>query len=53
MCDFIITFHLLYVTVLGLLRAGAADWECGIFVTEAADGVLQHALLPNLVWKVC
>lgn len=36
----------------GLVRAGAADWECGRPISEACETVLRCIVVPNLVWKV-
>jgi hypothetical protein len=35
-----------------MLRSGAEKWECGKYINEAADEILQNIIIPNLVWKV-
>lgn len=35
-----------------MLRAGAADWECGPQMSANCNNLLEKALVPNLVWRV-
>lgn len=39
-------------TCIGLIREGSNHWECGKFINEAADGLFNTAIMPNLIWRV-
>jgi hypothetical protein len=36
----------------GWIKAGVADWECGKFVSAAAEYIFKEIIIPNLVWRV-
>ena len=42
----------LLASLEGLIKAGAKDWECSKYMSEAADLLIKRFLIPNLVWKV-
>jgi hypothetical protein len=35
-----------------MLRAGGLDWECGKYMSDNCNKLLEKALVPNLVWRV-
>lgn len=42
----------LLVLLEGFIRAGASDWQCGAFLSEAAEGIVKEMLVPNMIWKI-
>ena len=42
----------LLVLLEGFIRAGADDWQCGAYISEAAEGIVKEIIVPNLIWKI-
>lgn len=36
----------------GFIRTGIAHWECSAHIAAAAQYVIKHILVPNLIWRV-
>eukprot|EP00595_Chromulina_sp_UTEXLB2642_P000461 CAMPEP_0196762678 /NCGR_PEP_ID=MMETSP1095-20130614/2528_1 /TAXON_ID=96789 ORGANISM="Chromulina nebulosa, Strain UTEXLB2642" /NCGR_SAMPLE_ID=MMETSP1095 /ASSEMBLY_ACC=CAM_ASM_000446 /LENGTH=64 /DNA_ID=CAMNT_0042114197 /DNA_START=1709 /DNA_END=1900 /DNA_ORIENTATION=+ len=40
----------LLALIEGMIRAGSLDWECGQYMSYAAEPIIKNIIIPNLIW---